>query len=264
MKQWYEELFANYGLKCDNESFAQGTIGECDFIEREVGYNKSAHILDIGCGTGRHSIELARRGYRVTGVDLSLAQLKRAKEKAAALGVEVDFRQGDARQLAFSQQFDLAIMLCEGAFPLMETDEMNYEILRGAAQALIPGGKFILTTLNGLFPLFNSMQAFFAAETNHTDAQYSRHSFDLLTFRDHNVTTFEDDDGNKHELACNERYYVPREMTWLLKSLGFKDISIFGAKLGAFSRSDQLMTSDFEMLVVAESGCSHAAHDCPR
>jgi len=76
------------------------------------------------------------------------------------------------------------------------------------------------------------------------------------------VTTFEDDDGNKHELACNERYYVPSEMTWLLKSLGFKEISIFGAKLGAFSRNDRLTTKDFEMLVVAEKGGSHAAHDC--
>jgi len=254
LKQWYEELFANYGQKYDQERFAQGTIGECDFIEQEVGFNKVTRILDIGCGTGRHAIELARRGYRVTGIDLSWSQLKRAEEKATALNVEVDFRQGDARRLMFEQEFDLAIMLCEGAFPLMETDEMNYEILHNAAKALVPGGKFILTTLNGLFPLFNSMQAFFAAETNETDAQYSRHSFDLMTFRDHNVTTFEDDDGNKGELVCNERYYVPSEMTWLLKSLGFVNIGIFGAKLGAFSRSDQLTTKDFEMLVVAEKG----------
>jgi len=251
LKQWYEELFANYGQKYDQESFAQGTLGECNFLEQEISHDKTTRILDIGCGTGRHSIELARRGYRVVGVDLSLSQLGRAKEKAAALGVAVDFRQGDARQLTFSQEFDLAIMLCEGAFPLMETDEMNYEILRNAAQALIPGGKFILTTLNGLFPLFNSMQDFLAAEAKSTDAQYALHTFDLMTFRDHNVTTFEDDSGHKKELVCNERYYVPSEMTWLLKSLAFKDIDIYGAKLGAFSRNDKLTKSDFEMLVIA-------------
>lgn len=254
MKQWYEELFANYGQKYDQESFAQGTLGECDFIEQEVQHNKATRILDIGCGTGRHSIELARRGYSVVGVDLSLSQLNRAKEKAAALGVDVDFRQGDARRLSFCQEFDLAIMICEGAFPLMETDEMNYEILSNAAKALVPGGKFILTTLNGLFPLFNSMQQFFSAEAKTTDAQYADHSFDLMTFRDHNVTTFEDDSGLKRELVCNERYYVPSEMTWLLKSLGFKDIAIFGAKLGAFSRNDKLTTKDFEMLVIATKG----------
>ena len=52
MKQWYETLFENYGRKYDSESFTQGTIGESDFIEQEIGFNKSIKILDIGCGTG--------------------------------------------------------------------------------------------------------------------------------------------------------------------------------------------------------------------
>ena len=81
MKQWYEELFENYARKYDNESFTQGTIGECDFIEKEMNYEKNTRILDIGCGTGRHSIELAKRGYKVVGIDLSECLLERAKEK---------------------------------------------------------------------------------------------------------------------------------------------------------------------------------------
>ena len=89
MKQWYEELFENYGIKYDNESFTQGTTGECDFIEKEIGYNRELKILDIGCGTGRHSIELAKRGYKVIGVDLSESQLKRAREKAGKQNVQV-------------------------------------------------------------------------------------------------------------------------------------------------------------------------------
>ncbi len=73
-----------------------------------------------------------------------------------------------------------------------------------------------------------------------------------MTMRDYNVTTSTDDDGNKFELECNERYYMSSEITWLLKSLGFKKFEIFGAKLGAYSREDQLTTADYELLVVAE------------
>jgi ubiquinone/menaquinone biosynthesis C-methylase UbiE len=251
MKQWYEALFENYAKSYDKESFVTGTQGECDFIEKEADFNKEITILDIGCGTGRHAIELTKRGYKVTGVDLSDSQLQRAREKAEAAGLEIDFRKMDARYLMFDQEFDLAIMICEGAFSLMETDEMNFQILQGAARALRVGGKLIFTTLNGLFPLFHSVKEFMDSTKGEGTADYEGLSFDLMTFRDHNITIIEDDDGNKRELVCNERYYVPSEITWLLKSLGFKKIDIFGAKLGAFSREDKLTTEDFEMLVIA-------------
>ncbi len=252
MKQWYEELFENYGMNYDKECFAQGTIGECDFIEKEINYSKNIRILDIGCGTGRHSIELAKRGYAVVGIDLSESLLKRAKEKASEQNLQIVFQKHDARNLPFLHEFDLVIMLCEGAFPLMETDEMNFQILQNAANALKSKGKIIFTTLNGLFPLFHSIKEFLNSETKEGNATYGNNSFDLMTFRYHNTTYVEDDLGNKKELQCNERYYVPSEITWLLKTLHFKDIDIFGAKMGAFTREDKLTTEDFEMLVIAE------------
>lgn len=252
MKQWYESLFENYGKKYDNENFTHGTIGECDFIEKEINYNKNFKILDIGCGTGRHSIELKKRGYNVVGIDLSESQLKRAKEKAAENDLKIEFLARDARKPHFINEFDLAIMICEGGFPLMETDEMNYDILKNASKALKNGGKFIFTTLNGLFPLFHSVKDLLASTTEEGNATYTNNSFDLMTFRDYNITTVEDDTGNKKELQCNERYYVPPEITWLLKSLNFKKVDIYGAKLGKFNRNDILTTEDFEMLVIAE------------
>lgn len=252
MKQWYEKLFENYALKYDRESFVQGTLGECDFIEREINYDKTKHILDIGCGTGRHSIELSKRGYTVTGIDLSKSQLKRAKEKASEQHLSIDFEKHDARKLPFVNEFDLVIMLCEGGFSLMETDEMNFQILQSATNALKSDGKFIFTTLNGLFPLFHSVKEFLASATKEGNAKSYNHSFDLMTFRDCSTIQIEDDLGNKKKLKCNERYYVPSEITWLLKTLNFKTIEIFGAKLGAFSRNDKLTTEDYEMLVVAQ------------
>ena len=252
MKPWYEELFKNYAKTYDSEEFTKGTIGECDFIEQEIHYDKSEKILDVGCGTGRHSIELSKRGYSVTGIDFSDSQLQRAREKAAAESLEIVFEKRDARNPHFLNAFDLVMMLCEGGFPLMETDEMNFQILKNIANALKPKGKFIFTTLNGLFPLFHSVKDFLASEGKEGNAAYRDNSFDLMTFRDHNITEFVDDSGNKKSLHCNERYYVPPEITWLLKTLDFEPVELFGAKLGAFSREDPLTTEDFEMLVIAE------------
>lgn len=251
-KQWYEALFENYGEKYDSECFTQGTLGECDFLEREIGPDKGARILDVGCGTGRHTIELAKRGYNVAGIDLSESQLARARQKAERQQVKIDLQQQDARSLSFNAEFDVAIMLCEGGFPLMETDEMNFEILKNVARSLKPGGKFIFTTLNGLFPLYHSVEQFCASASREGNATYRSNTFDLMTFRDHNITEIEDDHGNKKTLECNERYYVPSEITWMLKTLGFASIHIGGAKLGAYSRNDALTTEDFEMLVIAQ------------
>lgn len=252
MKQWYEELFENYGQSYDSESFTKGTFGECDFIEEEIKFDKSVRILDIGCGTGRHTIELVQRGYSVVGVDLSESQLEQARLKASKQILEIDFQKHDARDLPFNNEFELTLMICEGAFPLMETDEMNYRILQNAAKALKKNGKLIFTTLNGLFPLFHSVKDFLAANSDDGNATYDKNSFDLMTFRDHNITSFKDDLGNEKKIESNERYYVPSEITWLLKSLEFTKVDIFGAKLGAFSRNDELTTEDYEMLVIAE------------
>jgi 2-polyprenyl-3-methyl-5-hydroxy-6-metoxy-1,4-benzoquinol methylase len=250
MKQWYEELFTNYAVKYENESFTQGTIGEVAFIESEIGFDKSKKILDIGCGTGRHSIELAKRGYNVTGIDFSDSQLERAKELAEKVGVNVEFIKRDARELDFSNCFDLVIMICEGAFPLMETDEMNFKILQNAADALKNGGKIIFTTLNALYPLFHNVKDFLNSNANET--QTIKNQFDLLKLREYSSLEVTDDNGKTKMLNCNERYYMPSEINWYLKTLSFNQIDIFGCKLGEFSRKDKLTPEDFEMLVVAQ------------
>jgi len=198
------------------------------------------------------SIELAKRGYHVTGLDLSDSMLQKAKENATKKNVRVVFEKQDARSLPYKSEFDLVIMLCEGAFSLMETDEMNFEILKNATKVLKSKGKLIFTTLNGLFPLFHSVNEFYKSAQKEGQSQCKECSFDLMTFRDYNTVVFEDDLGNKKELKCNERYYVPSEITWLLKTLGYEKIEIFGVKLGAYSRKDKLTPEDFEMLIIAE------------
>ncbi len=254
---WYVELFKNYARQYEKEAFTQGTIGECDFLEKEFGYNKDLSILDVGCGTGRHAIELTKRGYKVTGIDLSESQLTLAKEHATEYGLSIDFVQADARELPFTNQFDVAIMLCEGGFPLMETDEENKAIICSVARTLKDEALFIFTTLNGLFPLQNSLNTFYEETGKRDQANYDSFKFDILTMRDHNRTAFIDDNQKEHIVISNERYYIPSEITTLLKGFGFDQIDFFGAKLGAFSTADTLTDKDFEMLVVARRKLSN-------
>jgi hypothetical protein len=140
-------------------------------------------------------------------------------------------------------------MICEGAFPLMETDEMNFAILGGAARSLRPGGKLVLTTLNGLFPLHRSVGQF--ENENLAEGASEGHDFDLMTFRMRSKIKTYDGQGRALDIDCDERWYIPSELTWLLKQAGFSTVGIFGARLGAFSRADPLTPNDFEILAVA-------------
>lgn len=110
IKQWYETLFENYSRTYDNESFTQGTAGECSFIAQELNHNKSLKILDVGCGTGRHSIVLTKKGYPVTGVDLSESQLALAREKADKEDLKISFLKHDARNLPFEKDLEMLVI----------------------------------------------------------------------------------------------------------------------------------------------------------
>ncbi len=206
LQTWYEKFLVDSGEHPDKEPYVRGTEGEVDFIEHELAFDTSATILDIGCGTGRHAIELAKRGYSVTAVDLSESQLARARTKATAANVNVQFMKADARALEYADQFD-AVVLLEAAFGEMETDEMDFDILKSASRACRQRGVFILVTTNGLYPLFHSVKDFI--NTHYEREVVTASTFDLLTFRECSEYEHIDDDGNRHCLKCNERTIPP-------------------------------------------------------
>ncbi len=250
MKKWYEELFVNYSKTYEKEVYTQGTFQEVSFIEKEIKRNKRVKILDVGCGTGRHSVELAKRGYKVTGIDLSSSQLKAAVEKAKAAGVKVKFLRKDARSFSLKEKFGLVIMLCEGGFSLMETDEENYRILQNCAMSLKKGGKLIFTTLNALFPLVNSLKKFYGK--NAVTTKTPKLTFDISALRERSVMEITDDSGKKKTLKTNERFYMPSELSWMLRSLGFRKIEIFGCTVGKFGRKVKPSPNEFELMAIAE------------
>jgi SAM-dependent methyltransferase len=105
----------------------------------------AGRVLDLCCGPGRHSVELARRGFAVTGVDLTPFLLDRARERAAEAAVTVEWVQEDMRRFRRPEAFDLACSMFTswGYFD----DDDNVQVLRNVRESLAPGGIFIVETL---------------------------------------------------------------------------------------------------------------------
>jgi len=113
---------------------------------RRLRMPRGARVLDVPCGYGRHAVLLARRGYRVSGVDISTELLKLAREAARAQRVDVDFRHGDMRRLRFRNRFDLALNLFTSFGYFGDGDDQL--VLDGYYRALRPGGWLVLHVIN--------------------------------------------------------------------------------------------------------------------
>jgi SAM-dependent methyltransferase len=120
-----------------------GTEAEIDYISTLAGVQPGTAVLDLGCGPGRHALELARRGCRVVGVDRTAEYLRQAREKAREEGLDVEFVEGDMRSFARPASFDLALSLYT-AFGYFEQAAENEQVLRNAYISLRPGAVLLL------------------------------------------------------------------------------------------------------------------------
>jgi SAM-dependent methyltransferase len=139
-------------------------------------------ILDVPCGFGRHTNRLAALGHHMTGVDLYPGFLELARRDADSRGVQVDYRQGDMRQLEFDAEFDRVMMLFT-SLGYFEDDD-NFRVLGNVSRALTPEGLFILDVPNRDMALKN-LQPVNVTDKN-GDLMIDRVSFNTLTGRLHN------------------------------------------------------------------------------
>ncbi|MCK4352168.1 class I SAM-dependent methyltransferase [candidate division WOR-3 bacterium] len=145
--EWWKKLFDKPYSRIFLESKKEKVLEEVNFIEEVLLLSKNAKILDLCCGLGRHSIELAKRGYNVTGVDFSKEYLEIAQKKAKKKGVTVNFIKNDMRKISFNQEFDAVINMFT-SFGYFRKEEDNLKVLKNVAKALKPGGKFLIDIVN--------------------------------------------------------------------------------------------------------------------
>ncbi len=144
---WYKTAFQYDYLRVYPHRNDDEARRQVDFLLDRLDIVPPCDVLDLGCGDGRHSLELTRRGYRVTGLDLSEELLERARRRTADEGLEISFIQGDMRDAPGVSAFDLVVNFFT-SFGYFQDDSENARVLDAIARSLRPGGRFLMDYLN--------------------------------------------------------------------------------------------------------------------
>jgi SAM-dependent methyltransferase len=145
---WHRKIWA---LDIEDLSWTEDTVRQVDFIIHMLNLGETGKVLDLACGYGRHSLELARRGYEVTGVDITVEYVKLAKDRASKEELPVTFICDDIRDVHFTNEFDVVINVADGAIGYLEDDEENLKVFDRISDALKPGGKHFMDVCNAEF-----------------------------------------------------------------------------------------------------------------
>lgn len=241
---WFEPVADHLGPAYLKYSFTKGTLGEIDSLLDLTGLTAGARVLDVGCGPGRHSLELARRGFRVHGVDISETFVGLATEAAEAENLDASFAVADARALEFDREFDLVISLCQGAFGLTGgpgadapslTRELDEPVLAGLANAATTGGLVVVSAFSAYFQLrFEEEQDAFDADLGVNEE----------------TTTIRNEAGETRDVRLWTTCYTPRELRLLARTVGLTPIGLHGVTPGRYSAAPPA-TDCPEFLLVA-------------
>jgi SAM-dependent methyltransferase len=240
VNEW-QIFFDNQAHEYMRQEFTHTWKQEVDFILQELGLPQGSRILDVGCGTGRHSVEMARRGYKVTGLDFSSGMLAEARKAAQLAGVEVEWIHSDVTQFVTTELFDGAICMLEAAFALLtprqNAVEHDFAVLHNVNAALKVGARFILEAPSALrFLRYMSPEDI---ENGH---------FNPLTMVYTGEATWETQEGVEKSIITSTRSYVPPELSMYLAQNNFSVVRMSSSSSARMSINAEAYT----IVVVSE------------
>ena len=244
-RPWFEEIFDENYLRTLPFMTSAQTIREVDFIEASLGLAKGARVLDVGCGYGRHAIELVQRSLAVTGLDLSLPLLIRAAEEAQRRELTVDFVHGDMRQMAFDRQFDGAYCMLT-SFGYFD-DESNAKVAEALSRALKPGARLLLDVVNRDYVIADLPARIWWEGDGCVVLEEVEFNFNTNRLLTHRSVVFED--GRQLDQEISVRTFCLHDLGKLLRQAGFRILEVSGS---IFTRGHFFGAASRNLLVVAE------------
>lgn len=231
---WYRDLAGHLGSAYLRYSFTLGTAQEVEFLFDLLRLKPGDRLLDVGCGPGRHSIEFAKRGVDVVGIDLSPEFIAVARAGAKREDVAVSFFEMNALDMPFEDDFDAVVSICEGAFSL-GLDDLS--ILKSMARAAKPGAGLAVAAVNVFYVLAHM------AESGNFDPE-------TMIFCEPGAPVI-GEDGSTKAFAMWNSCYTPRELTWIANGAGLEPQVVYGVLPGAYSQ--QVAGFDHpELLLIAK------------
>lgn len=238
--EWWKNIFDERYLKTFGDILTPEVTGrQVSFLVKYLDLNKKDKVLDLACGFGRHSLEIARRGISVVGVDYSEYMLRLARKQALLEKLKnIVFVQGDMRRIAFRSRFDAVISMFT-SFGYFEREEDHVRVLLGIRRALKPSGKFFLD-INNASRIINWIKK--SGTRDHRNNLLTSIRQDKLS-NNVKVTTQEwydsrngrwimrrswNDKGRKHSFTSNVRIFTAPEISALLRSVGLRVVRLWG------------------------------------
>lgn len=245
-----KEALSWWRMRFDEDPARRGPAqvkAQVDGLDRFLGLEPRSRVLDLGCGAGRFTTELARRGHRVLGLDPDQRALAHAREAAKGERLNVHFLKADIRAIPYRADFDAVVSL-DGAFGQLPEDRDDLKALESVRKALKPGGKLLIDSINREWLMRHFEPNFWEqGEEGKGAVVLDRISFDFERGRLDNRRTIVGADGKRIPAHVSLRLYALTELKAQLRAAGLE----YRQSWGGFDGAPYGMDSP-RMIVLAE------------